>query len=139
MASALWTPHQTPSPGRIVTFTAVGPVNYNKPSPPNQRARLLKNPIPNTKTPPVQPRRLPQAVAEIKDIVKVGVYICATKDFIRQTSSKDPTSMVSFERTKWYLENFRQVLTVPILLVGLNAQPRYPPCITGPGKLIRQE
>jgi len=28
--------------------------------------------------------------------------------------------MVSFERTKWYLENFYQVLTVPILLVGLN-------------------
>jgi restriction endonuclease BglII len=60
-----------------------------------------------------------QAAAEVKQIMKVGVYVCGTAEFVRAIS-RDGPSMVSFERTKWYLENFYQVLTVPILLVGLH-------------------
>ncbi len=61
-----------------------------------------------------------QAAAEVKNIMKIGVYICATDSFVREVSPKDGGSMVIFERTKWYLENFYQVLTVPILLMGLT-------------------
>ncbi len=60
-----------------------------------------------------------QAAAEVKDIIKVGVYICAKKDFLKSISPKDKNSLVNFERTEWYLKNFYPVLTVPILLVGL--------------------
>ena len=61
-----------------------------------------------------------QAAAEVKNIMKVGVYICPTKEFAKIVSPKDGTSMVIFERTRWYLENFYSVLTVPVLLIGLN-------------------
>lgn len=61
-----------------------------------------------------------QAAAEIKNIIKVGVYICATKELARTISSKDGLSMVTYERAKWYLENFYSILTVPILLIGLK-------------------
>ncbi len=61
-----------------------------------------------------------QAAAEVKKIMKVGIYICATSAFVREVSPKDGGSMVIFERTQWYLENFSQVLTVPVLLVGLT-------------------
>lgn len=61
-----------------------------------------------------------QAAAEVKDIIKVGVYICAKKDFLKHISPKDKNSLVNFERTQWYLKNFYPVLTVPILLVGLT-------------------
>ncbi len=60
-----------------------------------------------------------QAAAEVKQIMKVGVYVCGTGRFVRSIS-RDGPSMVSFERTKWYLESFFQVLTVPILLIGLQ-------------------
>ena len=60
-----------------------------------------------------------QAAAEVKTVIKVGVYICPTKEFANDVSAKDGSSMVVFERTKWYLENFKPVLTAPILLVGL--------------------
>lgn len=62
-----------------------------------------------------------QAAAEVKDIVKTGVYICPMRAFARVVSAADGGSLVSFERAKWYLENFYSVLTVPILLVGIRA------------------
>lgn len=61
-----------------------------------------------------------QAAAEVKDIITVGIYICAKKDFLRSISPKDKNSLVNFERTEWYLKNFYPVLTVPILLIGLT-------------------
>ena len=61
-----------------------------------------------------------QAAAEVKNVINVGVYICSTKDFVKVISPKDASSMVSYERTKWYLENFYPVLTAPILLIGLS-------------------
>lgn len=60
-----------------------------------------------------------QAAAEVTHIIKVGVYICAKKEFLKKIS-KDANSLVSFERTEWYLKNFYPVLTVPILLFGLT-------------------
>jgi hypothetical protein len=61
-----------------------------------------------------------QAAAEVKNIIKVGVYICPKKEFARIVSPKDCNSLVSYERTKWYFENFYQVLTAPVLLIGLT-------------------
>ncbi|MEJ2093263.1 MAG: BglII/BstYI family type II restriction endonuclease [Syntrophobacterales bacterium] len=61
-----------------------------------------------------------QAAAEVKNVINVGVYICPTRDFARVVSPKDGSSMVSYERTKWYLDNFYPVLTAPILLIGLT-------------------
>ena len=61
-----------------------------------------------------------QASAEVTRIIKVGIYICATKKFIKEISPKDGNSLVNFERTEWYLKNFYPVLTVPILLIGLT-------------------
>lgn len=43
----------------------------------------------------------------------------ALKNFLKHISN-DHSSIVSFERVKWYLENFYSVLTVPILLVGFE-------------------
>jgi hypothetical protein len=60
-----------------------------------------------------------QAAAEVTGIIKVGVYVCAMKEFIK-TISRDGNSLVHFERTEWYLKNFYPVLTVPILLIGLS-------------------
>jgi hypothetical protein len=60
-----------------------------------------------------------QAAAEVTNIIKAGVYICATKNFIKKISPKDGNSLVSFERTEWYLQKFYPVITVPILLMGL--------------------
>jgi hypothetical protein len=60
-----------------------------------------------------------QAAAEVKDVIKVGVYICPTKDFARSVSP-NPASLVNFERGRWYLDNFHAVLTAPILLIGLS-------------------
>jgi hypothetical protein len=61
-----------------------------------------------------------QAAAEVKNIVKVGVYISPTKAFARLVSATDGNSLVSFERAQWYLKNFYSVLTVPILLIGMK-------------------
>lgn len=61
-----------------------------------------------------------QAAAEVKNVINVGVYICPTKEFAKVISPRDGTSMVVFERAKWYLENFYAVLTAPILLIGLT-------------------
>jgi hypothetical protein len=61
-----------------------------------------------------------QAAAEVKNVINVGVYICPTKDFAKVVSPKDASSMVSYERTKWYLDNFYPVLTAPILVIGLT-------------------
>ena len=61
-----------------------------------------------------------QAAAEVKDVINVGVYICPTREFARVVSPKDGNSMVVFERVQWYLENFKPVLTAPILLMGLS-------------------
>lgn len=60
-----------------------------------------------------------QAAAEVTGVITTGVYICAVKDFIKKISPKDANSLVSFERTQWYLEKFYPVLTVPIYLIGL--------------------
>jgi hypothetical protein len=60
-----------------------------------------------------------QAAAEVKNVIKVGVYICAMKEFIKEISPKDANSLVTFERTQWYLEKFTPVITVPVLLIGL--------------------
>lgn len=62
-----------------------------------------------------------QAAAEVRNLIDVGIYICATKNFLKYISSKDCNSLVSFERTKWYLENFGPVITTPIYLIGLDA------------------
>lgn len=61
-----------------------------------------------------------QAAAEVKNLIKAGVYICGTKEFCRYLSAKDGNSLVSFERAKWYLNSFYPVITVPILLIGLQ-------------------
>lgn len=61
-----------------------------------------------------------QAAAEVKNVINVGVYICPTKEFAKVVSPKEGTSMVVFERTRWYLGNFYPVLTAPILLIGLT-------------------
>jgi hypothetical protein len=61
-----------------------------------------------------------QAAAEVEDVINVGVYICPMKAFAKLVSPRDASSMVNFERTKWYLRNFYPVLTVPILLMGLR-------------------
>ena len=61
-----------------------------------------------------------QAAAEAKNVINVGVYICPTKEFAKIVSRNDASSMVVFERTKWYLDNFYQVLTAPTLLIGLT-------------------
>jgi len=61
-----------------------------------------------------------QAAAEVKNVITVGVYICPVKEFARIVSPKDASSMVSFERAKWYLDNVYPVLTAPILLIGLT-------------------
>mgnify|MGYP002591532837 CR=1 FL=1 len=60
-----------------------------------------------------------QAGAEIKNMINIGIYVCGTKSFLKHISN-DHSSIVSFERVKWYLENFYSVLTVPILLVGFE-------------------
>src|ERR1051325_3277837 len=61
-----------------------------------------------------------QAAAEVKNVIKVGIYICPTKAFAKVVSPKDSSSMVSFERSIWYLESFYTVLTVPIFVIGLR-------------------
>ena len=61
-----------------------------------------------------------QAAAEVRKVINVGVYVCPAKSFAKTVSPKDGTSMVSYERTRWYLKNFFAVLTVPIYLVGLT-------------------
>ena len=61
-----------------------------------------------------------QAAAEVANIMKLGIYICAKKAFLKELSPKDFNSLVNFERTQWYLESFFPVLTVPILLVGIE-------------------
>lgn len=60
-----------------------------------------------------------QAAAEVKDVIKVGVYIGPTRAFAREVSPNS-RNMVNFERAKWYLENFYAVLTAPILRMGLS-------------------
>jgi len=60
-----------------------------------------------------------QAAAEVKNVIKVGVYICPTTTFAKQVSPNS-RNMVNYERAKWYLENFYAVLTAPILLMGLR-------------------
>ena len=60
-----------------------------------------------------------QAAAEVKNLIKVGIYICPTKEFARLVSHDGP-SMVNFERTRWYLQTLFQVITVPIWLIGLE-------------------
>ena len=61
-----------------------------------------------------------QAGAEVMNVIKLGVYICPTKTFSKLVSPKDSSSMVNFERTRWFLESFYSVFTVPILLIGLR-------------------
>ncbi|MHA2062188.1 MAG: BglII/BstYI family type II restriction endonuclease [Candidatus Sifarchaeia archaeon] len=61
-----------------------------------------------------------QAAAEVKNVIKIGVYICPTKDFAKVVSPTDGATMVNYERANWYLDNFYPVFTVPILLIGLH-------------------
>ncbi|MBO8161907.1 MAG: restriction endonuclease [Thermosipho sp. (in: Bacteria)] len=61
-----------------------------------------------------------QAAGEVKNIINIGVYICGTSRFTKYLSASDSSSMVHFERVKWYLKNFYAVLTVPIWLIGLD-------------------
>jgi len=61
-----------------------------------------------------------QAAAEVKNIIKVGMYICPTKAFAKIVSTKDASTMANYERAKWYLDNFYAVFTVPILLIKLK-------------------
>lgn len=61
-----------------------------------------------------------QAAAEVTGLIKVGIYICPTKAFAKEVSPRDGSSMVVLERTQWYLEKFRQVITVPIQVIGLS-------------------
>ena len=60
-----------------------------------------------------------QAAAEVKNVIKVGVYICPTRTFAKEVSP-NWRNMVNHERARWYLENFYAVLTAPILLIGLG-------------------
>lgn len=62
-----------------------------------------------------------QAAAEVANQMKLGIYICAMKSFLKELSPKDFSSLVNFERTQWYLESFHPVLTVPILLIGIES------------------
>jgi hypothetical protein len=61
-----------------------------------------------------------QAAGEVKNLINVGVYICGTKEFTKFLAPTESSSMVQFERVRWYLENFYAVLTVPIWLIGLE-------------------
>lgn len=61
-----------------------------------------------------------QAASEVRNLIDVGIYICSTKKFLKYISPKDCNSLVSFERTKWYLENFGPVITTPVYLIGLD-------------------
>jgi len=63
-----------------------------------------------------------QAAAEVKNVIRVGVYICPTEAFTKAVSPTDASTMVNYERAKWYLDNFYPVFTVPILLIGLYGQ-----------------
>lgn len=60
-----------------------------------------------------------QAAAEVKNVIKVGVYICPTRTFAKEVSPNS-RNMVNHERARWYLENFYAVLTAPMLLIGLR-------------------
>ncbi|MFI1770321.1 BglII/BstYI family type II restriction endonuclease [Thalassobellus citreus] len=60
-----------------------------------------------------------QAAAEVVNEMKIGIYICATKNLLNEISPF-PSSLVNFERTQWYLEKFYPVLTVPIYLIGID-------------------
>jgi hypothetical protein len=62
-----------------------------------------------------------QAAAEVKNVIKLGVYACPIKEFAKWVSPNDAASMVTYERAKWYLESFYAVITVPILLLGIKA------------------
>ncbi|MCK4529501.1 restriction endonuclease [candidate division WOR-3 bacterium] len=62
-----------------------------------------------------------QAAAEVKNVIKMGVYACPVKEFTKWVCPKDSSSMVTYERAKWYLESFYAVITVPILLLGIKA------------------
>ena len=42
-------------------------------------------------------------------------------EFAKWVSHSDARSMVTYERTRWYLESFYAVITVPVLLLGLKA------------------
>lgn len=61
-----------------------------------------------------------QAAAEVQNIITVGVYICSTKTFLSSLSKEYRHSLVSYERTKWYLDKFYPVLTVPIMVYGID-------------------
>lgn len=61
-----------------------------------------------------------QAAGEVTNIINAGVYVCGTKAFTKFLSSADGSSMVHYERAKWFLEKFYAVLTVPIWLIGLE-------------------
>jgi hypothetical protein len=61
-----------------------------------------------------------QAAAKVTNIINIGVYICPTKEFAKEVSPKDCTTMVVFERAKWYFEKFDALLTAPVLLIGLT-------------------
>lgn len=61
-----------------------------------------------------------QAAAEAKNIIKLGVYACPMRKFAKWVSPNDASSMVTYERAKWYLESFYSVITVPILLIGIK-------------------
>jgi hypothetical protein len=43
-----------------------------------------------------------------------------TNGAVTRKITNNASSMVTFERAKWYLENFYSVFTVPILLIGLK-------------------
>ncbi len=61
-----------------------------------------------------------QAAAEARKIVNVGVYICPTRAFAEAVSAQDARSMATFERALWLLGSFCPVLTLPILVIGLQ-------------------
>lgn len=64
-----------------------------------------------------------QAAGEVKNAIKVGVYVTPRQEFARRVLTRGSSTMANFERAQWYLKNFYPVLTVPILLSGDLSRP----------------
>ncbi|MHA1863415.1 MAG: BglII/BstYI family type II restriction endonuclease [Candidatus Thorarchaeota archaeon] len=62
----------------------------------------------------------------VLDIIDVGVFICGTSDFERYylgTEKQKKERMVIFEELIEYLDMISDIISVPILVIGLNKPP----------------
>ena len=61
-----------------------------------------------------------QAAGDIQKSINKAIIICGTREFNGYISPSDASSMVNFDKFKWYLETFYSVINIPILLIGLD-------------------